>query len=282
MASDFQLLDTPHQEEFKFSVRIPQDRIGPKLVFPDGTTLLSAQSASLEGKKPTSFKQCGWAVGKEMLQKFDGYGDYVYLKSGKPGADYITLFFGKPKTVAEKNKPFNTYPDTRQYTWPAVLEDQFVNKVNDFPLTVNTAAGIKQTERLLPRYRYRPPVPYNSITKVEQFLSTSAWSESELTHEQPVPTDIDAFYVGLQINFQRCLHPRLEFPNKNNSESTVHGVGVVPAPIGRNSMKQIFPATNFLDWAPFVIQDNQIPVDGLWLRERITIYPPPPPDDVIQ
>lgn len=281
MASDFQLLDTPHEEEFKFSVRIPQDRVGPGLVFPDGSTLLSAQSASISGGKPTSFKQCGWTVGREMLQKFPAYGDYVYLKSGKPDADHILLYFGKKKTAAERNKPFNTYHDTRQYTWPAVLEDQFVNKVVNFPLTVNTSTGVRQTDRLLPRYRYRPPVPYNSIVRIEQFLSDVAWKESDLTHEQPVPTDIDAFYVGLQINFQRCLHPRLEFPN-NASEQTVHGVGVVPAPIGRNSMKQIFPATNFTDWAPFVIQDNQVPADGLWLREKVTIFPPPPPDDVIQ
>ena len=60
MASDFQLLDTPHEEEFKFSVRIPQDRIGPGLVFPDGSTLLSAQSASISGGKATAYKQCGW------------------------------------------------------------------------------------------------------------------------------------------------------------------------------------------------------------------------------
>jgi hypothetical protein len=281
MASDFQLLDTPHEEEFKFSVRIPQDRVGPGLVFPDGSTLLSAQSASISGGNPTSFKQCGWTVGREMLQKFPAYGDYVYLKSGKPDADHILLYFGKQKTVADRSKPFNTYAATRQYTWPAVLEDQFVNKVVDFPLTVNTSTGVRQTDRLLPRYRYRPPVPYNSIVRVEQFLSDVAWKESDLTHEQPVPTDIDAFYVGLQINFQRCLHPRLEFPNVN-AEQTVHGVGVTPAPPGRNSMKQIFPATNFLDWAPFVIQDDQIPVDGLWLREKITIFPPPNPDDIIQ
>jgi len=281
MASDFQLLETPHEEEFKFSVRIPQDRIGPGLVFPDGTTLLSAQSASISGGKPTLFKQCGWTVGREMLQKFPAYGDYVYLKSGKPDADHILLYFGKQKTAADRSKPFNTYAATRQYTWPAVLEDQFVNKVIDFPLTVNTSTGVQQTDRLLPRYRYRPPVPYNSIVRIEQFLSDVAWKESDLTHEQPVPTDIDAFYVGLSINFQRCLHPRLEFPNVN-SEQTVHGVGVIPAPTGRNSMKQIFPATNFLDWAPFVIQDDQIPVDGLWLREKITIFPPPTPDDIIQ
>ena len=282
MASNFQLLPTPHEEEFMFSVRVPQDYIGPGLVFPDGSTLISAQSAALVGRKPTSFKQCGWTVGREMLSKFPAYGDYVYLKSGKPDADHVTLFFGRPKTSLERSRPFNVYYATRQYTWPAVLEDQFVSKVVDFPQTVNTSTGVKQTDRLLPRYRYRPPVPYNSVVRIEQYLADVAWKESDLIHDQPIPTDIDAFYVGLSINFQRCLHPRLEFPNTDSSEQPIYGIGVVPTPIGRSFTKQVFPATNFTDWAPFVIQDDQVPTDGLWLREKITIFPPPTPDETIQ
>lgn len=264
-----------------FSVRVPQNYIGPGLVFPDGSKLLSAQSASIEGEKPTTYNQCGWTVGREMLSKFPEYGDYVYLKSEKPDADYITLFFGKPKDRNAKNKPFNTFPDTRQYTWPAVLEDLWVAKVNGFPQVVNNGSVTNTADRLLPRYRFRPPVPYNSIVKVEQFLSTSAWGESELTHEQPVPTDIDGAYVGLNIGFQRCLHPRVVFP-KQATEQIVYGVGVNPAPTGRFSMTQVFPATNFLDWGSFVIEDRQQNVNGLWLRERITIFPPPIPEDVIR
>lgn len=281
MPSDFQVLTTPHQEEFMFSVRIPQDKIGPGLVFPDGSTLLSAQSASIERKKPTAYKQCGWTVGREFLNKFPAYGDYVYLKSEKGDADHVTLFFGKPKTPATRNKPFNKFYDTRQYTWPAVLEDLWVAKVNGFPQVVNNGTTTDTTDRLLPRYRFRPAVAYNSNIKVEQFISEIAWPESELIHEQPIPTDIDGFYVGLSIGFQRCLHPRVEFP-RINSESVVYGVGVTPAPLGRNTNKQVFPATNFLDWAPFVIEDRQQAVNGLWIRERVTIFPPPAPEEVIQ
>lgn len=281
MPSDFQLLTTPHQEEFMFSVRVPQNYIGPGLVFPDGSKLLSAQSASIEGKAPTAYKQCGWTVGYEMLSKFPEYGDYVYLKSEKPDADHITLFFGKSKDRNAKNKPFNTFPDTRNHTWDAVLEDLWVSKVPGFPQVVNDGTTTRTTDRLLPRFRFRPAVNHNSIVKVEQFLATTAWAESDLTHDQPVATDIDGSYVGLNIGFQRCLHPTVTFPKQAN-ERVVYGVGVTPAPTGRNSTKLIFPATNFLDWAPFVIEDRQQPVNGLWLRERITIYPPAPPDEVIQ
>lgn len=281
MPSDFQVLTTPHQEEFMFSVRIPQDRVGPGLVFPDGSTLLSAQSAKIDGKQPTTFRQCGWTVGREFLSKFPGYGDYVYLRSEKGDADHVTLYFGKPKTVTQRNKPFNVWYDTRQYTWPAVLEDLYVSNVIGFPQVINIGSKTETTDRLLPRYRYRPAVSHNSIIKVEQLLSDVAWPENDLIHAQPVPTDIDGYYVGLNISFQRCLHPTVIFP-RLNAESIIYGVGVAPAPMGRNVNRQIFPATNFLDWAPFIIEDRQQPTNGLWLRERVTIYPPSPPEEVIQ
>lgn len=264
-----------------FSVRVPQDRVGPGLVFQDGSTLLSAQSARLDGKKPTTFRQCGWTVGREFLSKFPGYGDYVYLRSEKEGADYVTLFFGKPKTTQQRNKPFNYWYDTRQYTWPAVLEDLWVAKVIGFPQAVNVGDSTETADRLLPRYRYRPAVSHNSIIRVEQFLSDFAWPESELIHAQPMPTDIDGFYVGLSIRFERCLHPTVIFP-RLGSESVTYGVGASPVPMGRNVNRQVFPATNFLDWSPFVIEDRQQPTNGLWLRERVTIFPPSPPEEVLQ
>jgi len=282
MASNFQLLPTPHEEEFMFSVRVPQDYIGPELVFPDGSTLISAQSASLVGVRPTSFKQCGWTVGREMLSKFPAYGDYVYLKSDKQrDPDYITLFFGRPRTPEQRRVPFNIYYDTRQYTWPSVLEDLFVAKAVGFPQVVNNGPDTQTSDRLIPRYRYRPGISYNSTILVEQFLSDIAYSAGELTHVQPVPTDVNGNYIGLSVNYERCLHSTCVFP-KVQPETPVFGVGVYPAPINRNSSSQIFPATNFLDWAPFIIEDRQQNVNGLWLRERITIYPPSPPDEVIQ
>lgn len=264
-----------------FSVRIPQDRVGPGLVFPDGSKLISAQSASLVGETPTAFKTCGWTVGREMLSKFPEYGDYVFLKSEKQDADTITLFFGKRKVGNAKNTPFNTFPDTRQYTWPAVLEDLWIVKTPNFPQAVNNGTTTDLADRLLPRYRFRPGVAYNSIVKVEQFLADSAWKEGDLTHEQPVPTDIDGSYIGLNIGYQRCLHPTVVLPRIGN-ETVIYGAGVIPPPRSRNVNRQVFPATNMLDWAPFVIEDRQQNVNGLWLRERVTIFPPPPPDETIQ
>jgi len=283
MPSDFQLLSTPSEEEFMFSTRIPQDRIGPNLKFPNGNTLLSAQSAQrIVGASPTKYKDCGWNVGKEMLSKFTEYGEYVYLKSAKQDADHVILYWGKARTPTQRRTPFNSYPDTRQYTWPAVLEDTFVAKAIGFPQVVNNGSTTQTSDRLLPRYRYRPAVPYNSIIIVDQFLSDVAYSSSDLNHIQPIPTDVDGYYIGLSIRHERCLHPTCIFP-KIQPESPVYGVGAYPTPMNRNSTSQVFPATNFLDWpSSFVIEDRQQNVNGLWLRERVTIYAPPTPDEVIQ
>jgi len=64
--------------------------------------------------------------------------------------------------------------------------------------------------------------------------------------------------------------------------SIVQGVGMANPPLGRDPTKMVFPATNFTDWSPFVIEDKQQPTNGLWLRERVTIYPPTQPDTIVQ
>jgi hypothetical protein len=57
---------------------------------------------------------------------------------------------------------------------------------------------------------------------------------------------------------------------------------MINPPLGRNPMYQSFPATlPFLDWAPFFIEDKQQPVNGLFLRELVEIYPPPPPKRIV-
>jgi hypothetical protein len=43
----------------------------------------------------------------------------------------------------------------------------------------------------------------------------------------------------------------------------------------------VFPATNFTDWQPYVLDDEQEPVDGMYLRQKKTILPPTQPETVI-
>ena len=208
------------------------------------------------------------------------YTAYKYVAMTKDGDD-LWFYFGKPKTTTEKNTPFRTYYDNRQYTWPSVLEDLYAVESSVFPQAVNNGTTTDTTPSIFPRYKYRPAVPYNSLVMVEQFLAPEPWNPHDLIHPQPVPTDVNGSYVGVSMNYERCLHGTMVFEEKVPAATIIYGVGSLVPPIGRNPRKQIFPETNFTDWAEFFIEDRQQPVNGLWLRERVKIFPPPIPEPIL-
>jgi hypothetical protein len=227
----------------------------------------------------------------------NGFGSYVYINSTQDGP-YIWLHFGKPKTTAEMNTPFRTSYSTRFYPWPPVLELLRIIQSTDFPRVVYNGKNYLRAPRYTARYKYRPTPSINSVIKIDQFLAPTPWSGQALTHQQPTPTEISGTYLGLSISFPRCLHPKVILDDSlgpgritdesgkpvttSGSESTsvIYGQGTVTVPFTGNLLQQVFPATNFLDWAPFVLEDQCQPVNGLYLRERITVYPPFRPTEI--
>lgn len=264
-----------------FSIRVPDTKFRPDLFLKTGYTLTSAATADMNGTSPTTYAQFTWAVNHEKIKTDTEFYDYVYIKCAKADADHMNFFFGKAKTQAERNTPFLQFWDTRHHTWDAVLEDLYAVDATGFPQTVNNGSGVDSTARIIPRYRYRPAVPYNSPILVKQFLAEVPWKQFDLDHDQPVPTDVNGIYIGVKMEFARCLHPTCVFPELVPGAQVIFGVGVENPPLGRNPSRMVFPKTNFLNHLPFFIEDRQQPVNGLWLRELIEIYPPPPPKKVI-
>lgn len=261
-----------------FAVFVPDQKINPELFLGPEKALLKAGV--------TRYKEFLWAVNAERAN--EKWGDYVYVSCSKGGSGGISFLFGKPKTenskdgLGTKNIPFKIFPDTQNWTWPAVLLDLYAIKTSRFPLAINNGEEIVTTPRILPRYKFIPEVNYNSNIIVRQFLSPTPWSDAELTHEQPVPTDVNGSYIGVRMDFIRCLHPTIVFPELQYTAEVVVGVGNLNPPPGRNPNKTIIPATNFIDWQNFILRDTQQYVNGMWLREQVEIFPPPPPEEIIQ
>lgn len=256
----FEVLPTPNPSEVMIRVWQDANQVDPANI----PALYSTYKASPLPAKP----------------KVEKFGSYIYVDMSKEGDD-LWFYFGKAKTTAEQNTPFRTYRSKRNYTWPAVLEDLYAVQTSKFPQSANNGAGIATTPSIFPRYKYRPQVPYNSDIKVEQFISPTPWNPTDLQHPQPVPTDVNGSYVGVSMQYERCLHGRMVFQEKVPAASVVFGVGSANPPPNRLSNgTQIFPETNFPDWAEFVIEDNVTIVNGMYVREKVTIYPPPLPDPV--
>lgn len=259
----FDLLPTPNPEELSFRVK----------------EHASDFKATQMPKKYTPYKKCSMLSVKPSPQ-IEGYGDYLYTHVTREG-DKLWFHFVKNKTPAQKNTPFNTFPSTQQYTWPAILLDTYIVE-SSFPQATYNGSTVDTVDTLKDRYRYIPDTTYDSPVIIEQFYSPTPWTSTQLVHPQPVPTAINGDYIGLSIRFPRCLHPKIIFEENLPGAQILLGQGAQNTRVSRDPRRQVFPATNFEIWAPFVISDKVQLVGGAYLREKVTIYPPPLPEDVRQ
>lgn len=259
---NFLVETTPNPAEVSFKVKVDGNQLNPDSMPTIGLPYNKINSSITNPR----VNECG-------------FGDYVYINATQEGGD-IWLHFGKNKTTDEKNTPFRTSYSTRYYPWPPVLETLKLVSTTKFPQTVNTGSGTVTAPRFFPRYKFRPTPSVNSVIKIEQFLAPTPFDGQALIHPQPIPTEISGHYLGMSISFPRCLHPLVVLDEYVPGANVVEGQGTINVPTTGSTSRQVFPATNFLDWSPFILEDQCQPVGGLYLRERITIYPPFRPAEI--
>lgn len=259
----FELVTTPDPGQMSFRVRMDATSFNPTNILPAGTP----------------YKECSFLSSRPRLQ-FQGFMDYVYTYSERAD-QYLWFYFGYKKTEQERETPFRTFYTNQEYPWPAVLEDLYFVK-SSFNQTAWDGLNMQKAPTYMARYRFRPAVSVNSLCMVEQFLDAVPWSEQDLDMVQPIPTEINASYIGEAVQFARCLHGEVIIKELLPGAQIVYGVGMVNPKGGRNVNQMVFPKTNFTDWAPFTLDDKQQPTSGLFLRERVTIYPPAPPKSILQ
>jgi hypothetical protein len=216
----------------------------------------------------------------------DGLGDYVYCYMSKE-SDTLWFYFCKNKTAAERNTPFNTYYTSRQWRWPNILNDiEFVPDnafplVSQVPLVESSVGSVTPTvsvasvyaARLIERMNITPEALALSMCKVEQFTSDVPWSAAELTHPQPTEGVVSWDFNGAKGSIT-CLHPDIKIPARGKAYTTIIDGNTLSAEPSPNVPNREFPATNFEAWEPFVVSDDVVRENGVYFRERVTIYPP--------
>lgn len=244
----FEVIPTPSPRELAFRVKEACATFNPTEVPAIGTTYGDSSFLSV----------------RPRIQ-LEGFKDYLLLNVQREG-EFLWFKYAKNKTEEEKNNsPFCTFFTTRRYTWPAILQDLYF---------VQTSALQQSQPAYYPRYTFRPATSVSTICMVEQFLSPTPWDRTLMTHQQPLPTGVHGSWVGLEFDFQECLHPDVVVTEKVPNFTVVFGVGVLNPVTPRDFLRKIIPKTNFTSWAPFVYDDSAEPSDGYWLRERVTYYPP--------
>jgi hypothetical protein len=261
MPSDFDLIPTPDPTEFTIRIRVPDTIVNSKLVLQPNGKL----------ERYTPYKDFSFGVRHERVSEF---GDYVYTYYEQADANHKHFYFARTRTDTERNTPFETYYSTRQFAWPPVLEDLYFISSSFPQATATSTDDVTTATRYFKRQKYRPSVSVDSRIKVQLYLSETPWNPQGLLHPQPIPTEVDGSYLGLSVNFPKCLHPRIVLPELVPGAQIVFNAGAVDVTRDGTPKGQVFPATNFEDWRPFVIEDVVQPQRGLWLREKVTIYPP--------
>ncbi len=203
-----------------------------------------------------------------------GFGDFVYstCEEGKDvddqGIGSIYLYFSKAKTDAQRNTPFKSWFTKKSFTFDAVVSGIMI--LRDTQIT--------DKPRYFPKYFGLAEYTGPCLFKIEQFLSEVPWNQNSFQSTAPQPGDIDAtimFPTGLlQIRKSRVLHPDLSIRNPfPNHTSVFYKTGFIPK-VNGNTTEFVFPSTNPGGRLPYIQTDSQDPVQGQWLRERVTIYPP--------
>lgn len=267
--SDFQIHSTPDPTQFTVSMRVPDQTFNPELIQRPGSPIVL--------RRLLPYKETGWALREGGRVK--EYGDYVYSFCRDDGPGFKRFFFVKPKTQEERNTPFETIWSSRPVSWPAVLEDLWF---------IRTNRGLA-TEYAYARRRYRPAVNVASQIRIDHYLSEVPWSKQATTHEEPIPTEVSGtmlVVVGsgggtrllpINVDIGKCLHPEviLSGPLNVASAERIPNAGTIPQSyVGNPTGNQVFPPTNMGDWQTYVLQDTVQPVGGLYLREKVTVFPP--------
>lgn len=183
---------------------------------------------------------------------------------------HLTAVFGAPKDndtdVSVIPAPFKTEHTTVDYTWPAVVGELYFSYDKAAPVSIGSTVRPRLYDR--PVLRERQTIA--SKVLIEKFTSNVSFPAKFFDIEQPMPTPIAWNFTGVTSNNILCLHPNveIEFEGEEMYKSCVKG-DALPFSSARR-----FPATNFKDWAPFVLVVRSAEANFLKYYERHTIYPP--------
>jgi hypothetical protein len=278
-ARQIQMLPTRDPSRLSFRVSEPAQTFNPadtpKQGDRYGSTRLSSKPRSEQpGADGTKLKDYTY-------QYCGGDGDTLWFYFTFPYSSVIDPSTGLPLS----DVPFNSFNTNKRWSWPTVLHSlRFVDDPSR-PIVTN-APNQSDPRGYAPVFT--PSVYVRMITTsatnalcecvVEQFCSDQPWEVVE--HPQPVEDTVEWDFAGSRGGIT-CLHPKVVVPSRGNAYRTVVN-GTVKTTAAPISNERVYPATNFEDWEPFVLSDEITRENGVYFRERVTIYPPAPNDRVIE
>lgn len=254
--NEFQIIDTVNPNEEAFYTELDQEvlsrlRSDEYPVYPD--TLYQDWIAAIPERKTQ-------------------WGNYRYLYKKFSPEGILQFYWGKVKTDAQKNTPFDTTTITEEVSWPAVLEWIQFGQESGFPLSQNYISGSGEqalvvAPRWLVQYGYRPGMTLTTRVTVEKFLSDLPFPEWAFESDQPQPTEVSWDLIGSHGSIPRCLHPEVIVPAQSSGFRVVSTAGNLESSSSTAPGGQSFPRTNHLTWQDYIVTRVR-EIDGQFYRER--------------
>lgn len=265
MAETFSFFPTRNSREPGLSVDVQMGVLKPSDIPAIGTPLRNCE-AEIRKRIPSAWH------------------DYVFTEVTKGPPGFCTFKFVAVKTVSGRNTPFEEFVTYRQWTWPAVLyslkfypDERFPQSASAVPKDAGTKGKVFRPTWYARRI-FKDETTYSCRCIVRRFLSdASPFSDEDVDHMQPVAGVIEWDFNGASGGM-RCLHPDIAVPSHGRVYTVSYDATASAAIQGRNMPERHFPATNFEDWAPFILEDAQVQENGQWYREQVEIFPPPEPE----
>lgn len=260
----------------------PQNLVFALFVDTDKLTLTNLPKiASLPGVSPevpaTKYKELAECFKRASLANL-GIADWSFIGS-TVGPSKSTFYFFKTKTDEEMLVPY--YDDSpgviRNYPWPPVVYDAWVEADYSFPLTTQNVTEDGNVEVI------SAPTLYPRVLMADDINEGSAFvTRKFLSHKQPPRPHIktpDPRSIVIQVNgVTREIPPSLhgEIIIEVQASGTL---GYSPTggmrEINGSTSGMVFEATNMETRRPFIQTWNSVKNQyGLWETTEVTVIPP--------
>lgn len=263
------LIPTPNPSLFGIRLVVPMNIIGNQpSAWPQEGSLLS---------------QNPWAADAVLMDP-NLYGNYIYTtnqpttSSEKEPA--ITFFYGPNLTEEQKNTPYRDFAEHGNHYWPPMLLMLRFIPDKNFPINTQGPGGVTVIGyRHYVREVFIPGANEGSLFITREFFSPTKFDIGQ--SPVPEPTAVSYDYLGAKGSFPECLHGRIRIPAMRTAFAT-YTTGGGSAGASGVLAGQVFPETNFTEWAPYIVSDKQTFTDVGWHRVQTEVYPPPIPETIIR
>lgn len=199
----------------------------------------------------------------------DLWNNYRYVDDKDLGNGKMMMLFVKVMSDEERNTPFRTISSFGNHRWPPILLSLEL-------LASSTFSGAYPQTNYFVREQYIPDVSEGTRFITEEFFSDIPYTIPK--YKVPIPQSVSYDVQGVRGSFPECLHDDIRInPTRTFNVITQITGNAPPGTIGG----QFFPATNFPEWATYIMSDDSDFQNGYY-RKRIRVIPPSMPDPIIR